>query len=93
MCADHSRVSGRLPCMSLRADLSCAVCAGYVLTCRLCLVSVLSRAKRLHEDRQIEMQQALTQMSDRTEQLEQLAERRDAANKLKAEAEKRLAVS
>lgn len=76
MCADHSRVSGCLPCV-----------------CLLFALCFLSRAKRLHEDRQSEMQQALTQMSDRTEQLEQLTERRDAANKLKAEAEKRLAVS
>lgn len=53
----------------------------------------LSRAKWLHEDRQSEMQQALTQMNDRTEQLEQLTERREKANKIKAEAEKRLAVS
>jgi GMP synthase-like glutamine amidotransferase len=39
------------------------------------------------------MQQTLSQMNDRTEELEKLLEQKETANKLKAEAEKRLAVS
>lgn len=50
------------------------------------------RAKKLHEDRQSEMQQTLSQMNDRTEELERLAEQKEAASKAKQQAEDKLEV-
>jgi hypothetical protein len=51
-----------------------------------------ARAKKLHEDRQSEMQQTLTQMNDRTEALDRLATQKEAASAAKADAEGKLEV-
>jgi TolA-binding protein len=50
------------------------------------------RAKKLHEDRQTEMQQTLSQMNDRTEELDCVAEQKEAAVKAKQQAEDKLEV-
>lgn len=56
-------------------------------------VIVLCRAQKLHADRKAEMDQAMTQMDDRQEQLHQLADEKETASKYKAAAEAKLAVS
>jgi hypothetical protein len=56
-------------------------------------LSLPHRAKKLHEDRHTEMQQTLSQMNDRTEELERVLEQKDAAGKAKQQAEDKLEVS
>jgi hypothetical protein len=80
-----SQMNGMAPAPLLPLLLRCTP-----VTCFCCCCF---RAKKLYEDRQSEMLQTLSQMNDRTEELDQLLEQKETANKLKTEAEKRLAVS
>lgn len=66
--------------------------AGVCVMSPCCVHLLHGRAKKLHEDRQVEMQQTLTQMNDRTEALDRLAAQKEAASNAKADAEAKLAV-
>lgn len=84
--ARHARSYHRQAfCSSLRLCLVCLVCVPPPACTR-------PRAKKLHEDRHAEMQQTLSQMNDRTEELERLEERKEAASKAKQAAEDKLEV-
>lgn len=90
------RIPGALSTFHVQGNGTVFVCAlkpfsqQYVLDC--CCLTCTIRAKKLHEDRQSEMQQTLTKMNDRTEALDRLATQKEAASAAKADAESKLKV-
>lgn len=76
----------------LRPFLCVVYHLGFIHCCVCVCIMCVSRARKLHEDRQSEMQQTLTQMNDRTEQLEKVAEERATISKHKAQLETHIQV-
>lgn len=74
------------------AESKSGILGHLVVNANLCVCVCLFRAKKLHMDRNDEMQQTLSQMNATTEQLERLAKEKEDASNAKAQTQAKLEV-